>query len=100
MDYDGDGALDLLVGATHVDAWSTDGGGVYVVFGPVSGTGSLATADVLLAGSVAGGYVGRGVRGEDFDGNGCGDLLIGAAGDDDGGNMAGAAYVSLGGPGE
>ncbi len=88
-DFDGDGMADLLIGAPehHV------GGGVHVVFGPITSAMSLADAPVTLLGNDSGDRAGvAAVSVGDTDGDGVDDLAIGANFAAD----AGAAYVVLG----
>lgn len=51
-DFDGDGALDLAVGAPEADLGGVDAGAVYVFFGPLDATGpaDLSFADAVLVG--------------------------------------------------
>jgi hypothetical protein len=89
-DLDGDGYSDLMVGAPEHDG---SAGAAYVLFGPVSGTSSLADADVVVPGEGAGDEAGAVLATGDVDGDGRGDLLVGGDGDDDGGSGAGAVWV-------
>ncbi len=101
-DVDGDGHDDLLVGAGgNDDGGSGNAGAAYVVLGPVTGTLDLSMADAKLlgeeAGDNAGGVEGGGVAGAgDVDGDGNDDMLVGAYGNDEGGDWAGAGYLVLG----
>jgi len=89
----GDGLHDILVGSTfHEDS----AGAVYLVHSPVSGPTSLFDADAKLTGNASGDAAGRTAAVDDFDGDGFGDVLIGACGNDEGGEDAGAAYLFLG----
>jgi hypothetical protein len=82
-DIDGDGFGDLVIGAPR--AWlSGDVGRVFIVFGPVSGTVSLADADAVLGGRTASDCAGSELASEDIDGDGQSDLLVGAWHDGDG----------------
>ncbi len=92
-DFDGDGVPDLLVGSwEHVDFKR---GRTYVVLGPVSGVVELQTADLLLEGENERdeAYVITGIG--DSDGDGRGDVAVGAEKYTTG-SRAGAAYVVLG----
>lgn len=75
-DLDRDGVDDIVVGAQGVEEGR---GAVYVVTGPVVRSGPLADAAVRLTGDVRGGRAGYAVAGAgDVDGDGQGDLVIGA----------------------
>ena len=95
-DVDGDGLDDLLVGAD-------DGGdhahSTYLILGSslTSSTMNLSESDYKFHGENADDYASQVSIVGDTDGDGLDDILIGAAGLDDGGNLAGGAYVVLGG---
>ena len=95
-DVNGDGAADLLIGAPSWDTASkTEVGRMYIHFG--GGTsGSLADADVLVKGQNGANYLGIGMTGGDFNGDGTGDVLVGAPGNDIGGSNRGTIYVMYG----
>ena len=64
----------------------------------LSGDLDLSLADAMLVGEDASDFSGVAInRAGDVDGDGIGDLIVGATGDDDGGGGAGAAYL-LSGP--
>ncbi|MFH1465472.1 MAG: MopE-related protein [Pseudomonadota bacterium] len=94
-DVDGDGLDDLLIGATGWDA-GTDSGAAFFFRGPpASGaiTASTSTADATLWGTGAGDSTGgRLAMAGDVDGDGHGDVLIGATG----AGTGGAAYLVYG----
>ncbi|MCK6528025.1 FG-GAP-like repeat-containing protein [Myxococcota bacterium] len=92
-DTDGDGYLDLLVGAPQHDAGGADAGAAYLVRGPFLGAMSLSTAAAKLVGEDAGDKAGAAVALMDVTGDGVADAVVGAAFDDDRGTDAGAAYV-------
>jgi hypothetical protein len=99
-DLDGDGVSELLVGAQQDDDAVTDRGAVYVLFlradGTVRGTRKLDAAGGLVPGLALDNddRFGSGLAFlGDLDGDGLPEALVGAPGDDDGHNNAGAAYV-------
>jgi hypothetical protein len=97
-DVDGDGRVDVLVGADGNDEGGVEAGAAYLVLGSFTRTRDLSTADAKLVGEGGGdraGFSSVSIAG-DVDGNGYDDLLVGAYGDDQGGGDAGAAYVVLG----
>jgi hypothetical protein len=97
-DMDGDGRDELLVGALVEDAGGTDAGAVYLCYGPVDSLYDLGGADAKLYGANDGDYAGASVAGVgDTDGDGRGDILLGAPYEDDGGSyLGGSAYLILG----
>jgi len=98
-DVDGDGYDDLLVGAVAEATGGTNSGAVYLLYGPLTGSASLSTADAKLTGAKNGDHAGARVAiVEDSNGDGRAELLVGAYGEDTGGSNAGAAYIVYGAP--
>jgi hypothetical protein len=95
-DVTGDGVPDLLVGAIANGEVGPLAGKVYVIAGPYVG-GSLADAELQLLGESDSDYAGTAVvLLGDIDGDGGGDLLVGAPSNDAGGSGAGRAYLVRG----
>lgn len=100
-DLNGDGFLDIAIGAPWFDRFEqgeyTDNvGRVYVFLGsdqPLSGSIRATDASVIITGETSDGFFGTAISSGDFDGDGRGDLLIGAYGC---GEQAGSAFVFLG----
>jgi hypothetical protein len=96
-DVNGDGYADVIVGAYLNDAGGADAGRAYVYFG---GPGADAVADLTLTGAAASDNFGVSVSGAgDVNGDGYGDVIVGAYLNDAGGRNAGRASVYHGGPG-
>ncbi|NOY24801.1 MAG: hypothetical protein GXP62_02920 [Oligoflexia bacterium] len=97
-DINGDGHEDLLVGAPGNDDAGTASGATYLVLGSTSpASTSLSEADAEYAGEGSSNYAGWSVSGAaDVDGDGFDDVLVGAPGNTDAGDWAGAAYLQLG----
>lgn len=82
-DVDADGLADVMVSDSRWNGTDVrgegvvDSGRVALFLGPVSGTGAVASADVLILGQADGERVGIGfVGGEDLDGDGADDILL------------------------
>jgi hypothetical protein len=91
-DVDGDGFDDILLAAPSAASYS---GEAYLVLGPTTGTHSLESADGRFHGT-DGEELGNLIAGAgDVDDDERPDLLLGAPGDDEGGEYAGAAYLIL-----
>ncbi|RJF88872.1 hypothetical protein D3874_19385 [Oleomonas cavernae] len=112
-DVNGDGFDDLIVGASAGDDGGGNAGEAYVVFGAAGGFGSAvggrqvidltsfsAAQGFIIQGDTANDYAGHGVSAAgDVNGDGLGDLIVGAHGGDDGGSESGEAYVVFGSTG-
>jgi len=99
VDVDDDGYDDLILGNRKEDYEAEDyGGKAYIISGAgASGTRSLSLADVTLLGETPSDAAGATVSGAgDVNGDGIGDILVGAFRHDVGGEDSGAAYLVLG----
>ncbi len=93
-DLDGDGYADLVVGAQWYDNGEADEGVAFVYHGGAAGIGTTAT---VLEANQAGAAFGISVSGAgDLDGDGFGDVVVGANAYDDGETDEGAAFVYSG----
>ncbi len=95
-DVTGDGVPDFIVGAIANDELGPEAGKAYVVAGPYTG-GALADAPLHLLGESKSDYAGTSVALlGDVDGDGGGDLLVGAPANEGGGSGAGRVYLLRG----
>ena len=91
-DVNGDGYADVVVGADLYDGGQTDEGRAYVYHG--SETGLSTSANWMAENNQAAAYLGTSVAGAgDVNGDGRGDLVVGAYGYDGGQADEGRAYV-------
>ncbi len=93
-DVDGDGRADLLVSAFKNDEAGEDAGAVYLVLDAAGGDAPLGDAAYAWTGEAAGAYAGYALSGAgDVDGDGLGDLFVGAFLASPEGSATGAAYL-------
>jgi len=98
-DLDGDGTLELAVGATHDDDGGADRGAVWILSLNHDGTVASETKVSATAGGFGGSldsfdWFGHSLAAlGDLDGDGTGDLAVGAFGDDDGDESQGAVWI-------
>jgi hypothetical protein len=102
-DVNGDGFSDLIIGALNSNGGGTDRGEAYIVFGgsSVAGTtltlSSLGASGFTLRGFENSAYAGNSVSAAgDVNGDGFGDVIIGAYGTNVGGSDRGESYVVFG----
>jgi len=95
-DVDGDGQLDLLIGAYGDDTMGPAAGAAYLLLGPVTADRALGDYDALLLGMGSGDAAGSSLAASDLDGDGYGDLVVGAGYSSTGATYAGSAYVLYG----
>lgn len=96
-DVNGDGKDDLLIGAFAEDSGGTQAGAAYLVFGPASGTISLADADAKMIGEVGEDHAGLVVASAgDANDDGFADFYVSAPGYDGGLSDVGSTYLMHG----
>jgi len=103
-DVNGDGFGDLIVGAFGADPNGASSGASYVVFGKATGFAANINLSSLdgangfkISGEAAGDNSGRSVSAAgDVNGDGFGDLIVGADSADPNGSLSGASYVVFG----
>lgn len=77
-DINGDGAVDLIVGAPKSDVGGADTGSVYLFHGPITETLSASSADLIIVGDELGAMAGYALDTQDINGDGIHDYIIGA----------------------
>ena len=96
-DLDGDGFTDLVIGAQSYGAANGAAHVVYGSSGRFTGMRALATTGARIVGAGPGDIAGTSVATGDLDGDGRGDLIIGAPGPPASATDPGKAYVFYGG---
>ncbi len=99
-DVDGDGLDDLLIGSWSNSEVGNSSGQSYLVLGRTSGWSmdtDLGQVDASFLGEAGGDYAGAVAGAGDVNGDGYGDLLVGAERNDTVASAAGRAYLVLGG---
>ena len=95
-DTNGDGADELVVGSIFDDGGGNRAGAATLWFGPLTGTQSLSDAWRTVQGEAPDDALGAAVAIGDLDGDGLGDLVLGAPQQDAGPSDAGATYLFFG----
>jgi hypothetical protein len=96
-DVNGDGFDDVWIGAPFNDHSASNGGAVYLVHGPMTGSLNLSSADARISGVNVHWFVGQSLSpSADVNGDGALDLVVGAPEANSGGSRTGVAWVLLG----
>ena len=99
-DVNGDGYGDILIGASDNDEGGDAAGQVYLILGDRTGWYQdldLGKADASWWGEASQDYAGYSVAGAgDINGDGFDDIIVGAYGNDDGGDLGGQVYIIFG----
>jgi len=94
-DVNNDGYGDIIVGAYLNDDGGADAGKAYLYLNSLNGTD---IPDEFFTGAASGDNFGTVSGAGDVNGDGYGDIIVGARSNDAGGNNAGRAYIYFGGP--
>lgn len=92
-DLDGDGALELLLGAQGDPTMGKNAGAAFLFANPAPGTYVFSDGDAAFYAEAAGDNLGVGLATGDVDGDGAVELILGAPYQATGGAGAGAVYV-------
>jgi len=96
-DIDGDGFDDIIVGAPHYDHGQAEEGAAFVFKGTPNGISKVAS-NMLEADQAEAGFGTSVSAAGDINGDGIGDIIVGAMHYDNGQDEEGAAFVYLGSP--
>jgi hypothetical protein len=98
-DVNGDGEMDVAIGAMGNATYVTAAGAVYVFHSAPTGTMSASTADTIIRGSVAGSSVGISLAlVPDAEGTGYAAVFVGSDNEGFAGVLAGGSWLFFGGP--
>lgn len=82
LDFDSDGADDLIIGASRVDSTTGDAdnaGAIHIFYGGLTADSETASADLTIYGSLNGQRLGEDIdAGGDIDGDGLPDIVVGS----------------------
>ena len=92
-DMNNDGYDDVAIGVIGDDAGGANAGAAYLVYGPMSGSFSMASADAEITGAAAGDLFGEVAWIGDVSGDGYDDVMVGSQYSSAGGPLAGSAYI-------